>query len=90
MRMPMNYGTPKGLTSPGKIFYYNGYLFVNEMNSGIHVIDNRNPENPINVGFMDIPGNLDMAVHGDVLYVDSYLDLVAINITNPEAPVEVD
>jgi hypothetical protein len=31
-----------------------------------------------------------MAVHGHYLYVDSYLDLVAIDISNPEAPVEAD
>ncbi|MBK9105627.1 MAG: hypothetical protein IPL92_13940 [Saprospiraceae bacterium] len=90
MRMPSTYVAPKSLTAPGKIFYYKGYLLINEMNQGIHVIDNRQPESPQNLGFIEIPGNLDMAVHNDVLYADSYLDLVAINITNPTAPVEVE
>lgn len=90
MRMPSTYVAAKNLTSPGKIFYYKGYLLINEMNLGIHVIDNSNPEAPQNIGFIEIPGNLDMAVHDDILYADSYLDLVAIDITTPTAPVEVE
>ncbi len=89
MRVPANYVAAKSLTVPGKIFYYKGYLLINEMHMGVHVIDNRQPENPVNLGFIEIPGNLDMAVHNDILYTDSYLDLVAIDIKNPEAPVEV-
>jgi len=90
MRVPVTYESPTSLTAPGKIFYYNGYLFINELNTGIHVYDNHDPSNPKNVGFINIPGNLDMAVHDHYLYVDSYLDLVAIDISNPEAPVEAD
>ncbi|MEO6131042.1 MAG: hypothetical protein ABIQ02_04290, partial [Saprospiraceae bacterium] len=75
--------------APGKIFYYKGYLLINEMHKGIHVIDNANPSSPVNIGFIDVPGSLDMAVHNDVLYVDSYLDLVGIDISHPTVPVEV-
>ncbi len=89
MRIPAAYVSSKELISPGKIFYYKGYLLVNEMHEGIHVIDNRNPEAPVNMGFIELPGNLDMAVNNDILYADSYLDLVAIDITNPIAPVEL-
>lgn len=89
MRMPASYTAARPLNSPGKIFYYKGYLLINEMHTGVHVVDNKNPENPINLGFIEIPGSLDMAVHDDILYADSYLDLVAIDITNPLAPSEV-
>lgn len=89
MRIPASYVGAKDLTAPGKIFYYKGYLLVNELNEGIHVIDNRNPEAPVNMGFIELPGNLDMAVNNDILYADSYLDLVSIDITNPTSPVEV-
>ena len=86
MRTPSTYVAAKNLTSPGKIFYYKGYLLINEMNQGIHVIDNSNPASPQNIGFIEIHGNLDMAVHNDILYADSYLDLVAIDITTPNPP----
>lgn len=89
MRMPASFTSARSLSAPGKIFYYKGYLLINEMHEGIHVIDNRDPEAPQNIGFIEVPGNLDMAVNNNVLYVDSYLDLVAIDITNPQAPQEV-
>src|SRR5690606_36615654 len=89
LRAPVAYGQARTMDNPGKIFSYKGYLLVNELHTGIHVIDNRNPESPLKVGFIEIPGNIDMAVNGDILYVDSYLDLVGIDISNPLAPVEV-
>ncbi len=90
MRVPVKYESPTALTNTGKIFYYNGYLFVNELNTGIHIFDNTDPSNPKNIGFLNIPGNLDMAVHDHYLYADSYLDLVTIDIANPQAPVEAE
>lgn len=89
MRVPAKYSAARELGVPGKIFYYKGYMLINEMNEGIHVIDNRNPSSPSAVGFIEIPGNIDMAVHDNILYADNYLDLVAINIVNPTAPFEV-
>ena len=53
------------------------------MDRGIHVINNANPSQPVNVAFIDIPGNMDMAVKGNILYADLYTDLVAIDITDP-------
>lgn len=89
MRVPAKFSSSRDLRAPGKFFFYKGYLLVNEMNEGIHVIDNRNPASPVALGFIEIPGNIDMAIKDDVLYADNYLDLIAINIHNPSAPVEV-
>lgn len=80
---------PRELSQPGKIYYYNNTLFVNEMQQGVHVIDNSNPSSPVNLAFIEIPGNIDIAIRGNILYADSYIDLVAIDITNPLQPVEV-
>lgn len=74
---------PKELVDPGNIYTYKNYLLVNERREGIHIIDNSVPANPVNIGFIEIPGNLDMAVKDDILYADLYLDLVAIDIKNP-------
>lgn len=79
---------PRSLENPGKIYLFGTYLFVNEVNEGVHVIDNSNPAAPVNKAFIRIPGNLDIAVKGNVLYADSYVDLVAINISNPESATE--
>ena len=77
------------LQNPGKIYFKDGYLFINEELKGIHIIDNRNPENPQNIGFLEIPGNVDIAVKNNILYADSYVDMVAIDISNTTNPVEV-
>lgn len=69
--------------APGKIFLYGKYIFLNEIDKGVHIIDNSNPSKPVNVGFINIPGNLDIAVKGNTMYADLYTDLLAIDITNP-------
>lgn len=35
------------------------------------------------MGFIDIPGNEDLAVKGNVLYADLYTDLVCLDVSNP-------
>lgn len=80
---------PVDLKQVGKIYFNNGYLFINEPNEGVHVIDNRNPSNPINLAFINIPGAFDLAVKGNILFSDSYMDLVAIDISNPTAVTEI-
>lgn len=74
---------PKDIQSPGKIFIYGNYIFLNELNKGVHVIDNTNPSNPVAKAFIDIPGNVDIAVKGNTLYADMYGDLVSVDITDP-------
>ncbi len=76
------------LKDVGKVYYKDQFIYVNEINKGIHVIDNHNPSSPQNVAFINIPGNIDMAVKGNILYADSYIDLVAIDITNPTSVTE--
>lgn len=73
---------PRTLTGTGKIYYRAPYVFVNQPGEGVHVINNTDPENPVNEKFINIPGNFDMAVQGNILYADSYIDLLAIDISN--------
>jgi hypothetical protein len=77
------------LRTPGKIYSKGNYLFINEVKEGIHVIDNTNPSSPKVVAFWAIPGNGDMAIRNNILYADSYTDLVALDISNPLAIKEV-
>lgn len=76
----------RDLEKPGKIYFYNGYLFVNEVNEGIHIIDNRDPSAPVNIGFINIPANKDIAVKEERLYADSQKDLLVFNIGNLQQP----
>ncbi|HRV86226.1 MAG TPA: hypothetical protein P5275_15235 [Saprospiraceae bacterium] len=74
------------LVNPGKIYFYKNYVLINEIREGIHFYDNSNPENPIQVAYLPIPGNVDMAIKDDVLLADSYVDLLSINIGNVNQP----
>ena len=82
-RSEMKSGAPQPLMNTGKIYMYGNYIFLNEIRKGIHVIDNSNPALPKNIGFINIPGNIDLAVKGNYLYADCYSDIVVFNISNP-------
>jgi hypothetical protein len=78
--------TTRPLKNPGKICLYGNYLFINEVNEGIHVIDNSNPTAPRNVAFIDITGNIDIAAKDGILYADNLVDLLLFDISNPALP----
>ena len=77
------------LEVPGKIYFKDNLLFVNEVFEGVHILDMTNPANPENLGFIEIPGNVDIAIKNNTLYADSYIDLVAIDISDIDNPKEV-
>lgn len=81
---------PQQLVNPGKIYFKNNLLFINETGAGIHVVNNSNPAAPEIIAFIKIPGNYDMAIRGNVLFADSFIDLVAIDISNPQSPAVLD
>ena len=73
----------------GKIWYDEGYLYVNVPDKGVWVVDNYEPKAPKRVGFIEIPGNADIAAQGTILFADSYDDLVCLDISNMQNIREV-
>lgn len=82
VRQGVGISTAQPLVKPGKIYTKDGYLFINELKEGIHVIDNRDPSSPKTLAFINIPGNGDIAVRDQYLYADSYMDLVTFDISD--------
>ncbi|HEX4887866.1 MAG TPA: hypothetical protein VFV37_07470 [Luteibaculaceae bacterium] len=72
----------KPIRETGKIFLYREFLFAVEPFKGVHVFNNSNASAPVAVGFIRIPGCVDVAVKGDLLYADNAVDLVQINIAS--------
>ncbi|MGB1207342.1 MAG: LVIVD repeat-containing protein [Chitinophagales bacterium] len=89
IRTPITVSEAKTMNNIGKIYYYNDYLLINEIREGIHIINNSDPRNPQKVAFINIQGNIDLAVKQNILYADSYIDLLAIDISNIENPTLV-
>ena len=83
VRAEMKSEAARPLENTGKIYVYGQYIFMNEVHKGIHVIDNSNPASPKNISFINIPGNVDIAVKGNYLYADCYSDIVVFDISNP-------
>ncbi len=79
----------KSIDQAGKIYFKDGFLFINEPNAGIHVIDNRDISNPTPLSFIEIPGNFDIAAKGNYLYADSYVDMVVFDISDLNSISEV-
>lgn len=74
--------SPKPVVDAGKLFLMGNYVFLNEKEKGIHIIDNSNPASPQNISYINIPGNTDLWVKGNTLYANCYTDILAIDISN--------
>jgi len=72
----------KQTQSNGKIYVTEQYLFYIAQEQGVHIFNNQNPSTPINLSFLEISGVHDIAVKGNYLYADNYVDLLVFDISN--------
>jgi hypothetical protein len=77
------------LEKPGKIYFKDQFMYINEYREGIHIVDLSDPASPQQKAFIHIPGNVDMAIRNNILYADSFVDLVLIDISDPLNPAEI-
>jgi hypothetical protein len=82
LRASIDLTAPEPINAVGQIYLKDNFLFVNDPGKGIHIIDNHDPAHPTPKKFLKIPGNFDIAIKGNTLYADSYVDLVAFDISN--------
>ncbi len=77
------------ITSHGKIYFKDNYIFVLRNMEGIHMIDNSDVESPVNITYLKIPGVVDMVIKDNILFADSYVDMVAFDLTDLSNIIEV-
>ncbi len=82
LKNSVSFKEKRGLINPGKIYFKDNYIFINEKYKGIHIIDNQDSLNPVNIGFIRVPGCIDMAIKSNTLYVDNATDLVAVDLSD--------
>lgn len=70
------------LENPGKIYFKDNYIFIVEELKGIHVFDNSDPSSPVKKGFVKLPGVVDISISGYIMYADSFVDLVVLDVQN--------
>jgi hypothetical protein len=73
---------PKTLGDVGKIYVFNELLFINEVGKGVHVYDNTNQTAPEPLKFINIPGNVDIAIKEQFIYADLSTGMVTIDISD--------
>jgi hypothetical protein len=88
-RSSVKFEAPRSISKKGNIYLKDNHLFVIEPEKGIHFINNTNPSSPVQTGFLKVLGCSNMSVKGNYLFVNSYIDLVVVDISNLNSPVEV-
>lgn len=78
----ITFHVPDKITDPGKIYFKDDFIFISEEFKGVHIIDNKDPKNPVNKGYLEVAGCVDMAIKDNTLYVDNATDLVALDLTS--------
>lgn len=73
---------PKEIEQAGKIYAYKDFVFVNDVNRGVHIIDNSSHESPQKIKYLKIPQNTDVAIKEDKLFANSGMDLVVFDISD--------
>ena len=82
LRSAVKTSSAQPMKHPGKIYFKDNYILIIEQMKGIHLIDVSTPSSPKNIGFIEIPGCTDMAIRNQLLFTDSYVDLVALDVSN--------
>jgi len=79
----------ESLEQPSKILAYDDHLFISDESKGVHIVDNRDPQNPESIALISANGARDMAIKGNYLYIDHFTDLIVVDINNVSLPVIV-
>lgn len=89
IRESFKHGDSREINNPGRIYYKDKFLYINESGQGVHIIDNTDPQHPVKIGFVNIPGNFDIAAKGDYMYADSFIDMLVMDISDPRNIKEI-
>jgi len=73
---------PTPIELSGTLFLRDSLLFILEQRKGIHVFNIKDSLNTINLAFFKIPAITDFVISGNLVYADSWKDLVVIDISD--------
>lgn len=73
---------PREVDNQGKIYIKDQYIYIGDVEKGVHIIDNSDPTKPQKIAFIQIYGNHDIAIKDNIMYADNLDDLIAIDISD--------
>ena len=68
------------INNTGKIYVYGDYLLIVDVMTGVHIFDNSDPAEPEYLGFIVVVGVTDVEVVNQILYLNSFTDLVTLKL----------
>ncbi len=68
----------QNMRQSGKIYLYQNYVFINDVNKGFHCFRYNPNHQPIAHSYIDIPGATDLAIRNNILYINQAVDLVSL------------
>jgi hypothetical protein len=83
VRADIRNSAARDILTTGKLVWKDHYIFLNDVDRGVHIIDITDPYKPKQVSFIAIPGSAELAVNDNFLYADCYTDLVTVDISDP-------
>ncbi|MBS1742221.1 MAG: hypothetical protein JST81_04240 [Bacteroidetes bacterium] len=81
--------TARSVQVPGNICAIGNKIYQLEFGKGIHVIDNSIPSQAHRIGFIKVNGSSQLSIKDDHLYVNSFNDLVVLDISNNNTVTEL-
>ncbi len=82
IRSEVKVTSAKQTASDGKVYVTAKHLFYIAKESGVHIFDNSNPAAPLNIAFISLEGVHDIAVKGNYLFADNFVDLLIFDISD--------
>lgn len=80
---------PKPIKTASKIITINDLILIVNQYKGIHIINNSTIQSPENISYIVIPGVKDIACRDGIIYANSAIDLIAIDISNIQKGIKV-
>ncbi|MFY8186866.1 MAG: hypothetical protein ACOVLC_02790 [Flavobacterium sp.] len=75
----ISFENPIEMRKTGKIYIKDDLVFINDVNRGFHVYQYENPETPVAIGYIKVPGATDLAIRNNLIYINQAVDLVTIS-----------
>lgn len=82
LRSSVKFDNYRDIMKPGRIYFKGDTLFIVENYVGIHVLRVNDPAKPERTGFINVPGCTDLCIRNNILYANSYVDLVGMDISD--------
>ncbi len=86
VRNNVKIGEASTIGATGALYYYEDYLLINEPGIGIHIYDNRDKTNPINLSTIEAQGSASLAIRNNRLYFDNFMDLYVFDVSDMSNP----